>query len=203
MHGLAKQSGAEDDDGALLRAHVAGDAHAFARLYDRHDRAVLVFIRRLLGPALAEAAEDLHQETWIAVSKNAAVFDPERARFAAWLFTIARHKTFDHFRRRKVTVLAGPGDMPFEDAALEIADPILSPLEHVQSRETALKIVAAVEALPLEQRGVFVMFADGGLSLDEIAEVTGVSLETAKSRLRYARAKLRESLAGERTAADV
>ncbi len=203
MQGLAKQGGVEDDDGALLRAHAAGDPYAFARLYDRHERAVFVFIRRLLGPPLAEAADDLCQETWITVSKSAGAFDPERARFAAWLFTIARHKTFDHFRRRKVTILAGPGDMPFEDAALEIAAPIQTPLEQVQSRETAMRIVAAVDALPLEQRGVFVMFADGGLSLDEIAQATGVTVETAKSRLRYARAKLRESLAGERTVADV
>ena len=203
MQGVAQHGEAEADDAALLRAHAAGDAHAFARLYDRHDRAVLVFIRRLLGPALAEAVEDLHQETWIAVSQNAASFDPGRARFAAWLFTIARRKTFDHFRRRKAAVLAGPGDPPFEDAASKIADPVATPLEQVQSRQTALRIVAAVEALPLEQRGVFVMFAEGGLSLDEIAQATGVSAETAKSRLRYARAKLRESLAGERAAADV
>jgi RNA polymerase sigma-70 factor (ECF subfamily) len=203
MQGLAEQSGAEEDDGALLIAHAAGDAHAFSRLYDRHDRAVLVFIRRLLGPALAEGADDLAQETWITVSRNAADFDPGRARFAAWLFTIARHKTYDHFRRRKVAILPGPGDRPFEDAAAEIADPASSPLEQVQSRERAQRIAAAVEALPLEQRGVFVMFADGGLSLEEIAQVTGVNVETAKSRLRYARAKLRESLADERTAADV
>ena len=201
MQSLAERNDAEEDDAVLLRAYAAGDASAFARLYDRHDCAVLVFIRRLLGPALAEAAEDLHQETWITVSKNAASFDPGRARFAAWLFTIARHKTFDHFRRRKVTVLAG--EPSFDDAVLEIADAMPTPLEQIQSRETALKIVAAVEALPLEQRGVFVMFAEGGLSLDEIAQATGVSAETAKSRLRYARAKLRESLAGERTAADV
>jgi hypothetical protein len=58
-----------------------------------------------------------------------------------------------------------------------------------------MEIVAAVEALPLEQRGVFVMFADAGLSLEEIAHATGVAVETAKSRLRYARAKLRQSLA--------
>ncbi len=62
----------------------------------------------------------------------------------------------------------------------------------MQSRERAEEIVAAVEALPLEQRGVFVMFAEGGLSLEEIAQVTGVPVETAKSRLRYARAKLRQ-----------
>ena len=79
-------------------------------------------------------------------------------------------------------------------------DPGQSPLEQVQSRELAQEIVAAVEALPLEQRGAFVMFAQGGLSLEEIAQATGVAVETAKSRLRYARAKLRQLLAGERSA---
>ena len=186
----------EDEDGELLAAHQAGDAHAFARLYDRYDRASFHLIRRILGGAHADAAEDLHQETWIAVSRNAAGFDPARASFAAWLFTIARNKTFDHFRRQKVTVLA----TDLSEAEMTIPDPGQSPLEQVQSRERAEQIVAAVEALPLEQRGVFVMFAHGGLSLEEIAQVTGVAAETVKSRLRYARAKLRQLLAGERSA---
>ncbi len=188
------------DDADLLRAHGAGDAHAFARLYDRYDRACFHLIRRLLGPAHADAAEDLHQETWIAVSNSAAGFNPARASFAAWLFTIARRKTFDHFRRQKVSVLASAAGPALGDAAMRVPDPGQTPLEQVQSRQRAEQIVAAVEALPLEQRGVFVMFAEGGLSLDEIAQVTGVATETAKSRLRYARAKLRQSLAGERSA---
>ena len=58
----------------------------------------------------------------------------------------------------------------------------------------------AVEALPLVQREVFLLFADGGLSLEEIAGATKVGVETAKSRLRYARASLRESLAHWRSA---
>ncbi len=185
------------DDADLLRAHGAGDPHAFARLYDRYDRPCFRFIRRLLGAAHADAAEDLHQETWIAVSKNAAAFDAGKASFAAWLFTIARHKTWDHFRRQKVAVLASAQD---DAAMMLVPDPGQTPLEQVQSREVAQEIVAAVEALPLEQRGAFVMFAQAGLSLEEIAQVTGVTVETAKSRLRYARAKLRQSLAGERSA---
>jgi RNA polymerase sigma-70 factor (ECF subfamily) len=185
------------DDADLLRAHGAGDPQAFARLYDRYDRPCFQFIRRLLGPAHADAAEDLHQETWIAVSRNAAAFDAGKASFAAWLFTIARHKTWDHFRRQKVAALASAQD---DTAMMLIADPGQSPLEQVQSREMAQEIVTAVEALPLEQRGAFVMFAHAGLSLEEIAQVTGVTVETAKSRLRYARAKLRQSLAGERSA---
>jgi RNA polymerase sigma-70 factor (ECF subfamily) len=183
------------EDAELLRAYSAGDPLAFGRLYDRYDPACFRFIRRLLGAAHASAAEDLHQETWISVSKNAGQFDRRKASFAAWLYTIARRKVFDHFRRQKIAVLSAG----FEDAAALVADPGRTPLEQVQSREQAEEIVAAVEALPLEQRGVFVMFADGGLSLEEIAEATGVAVETAKSRLRYARTKLRQSLAGERS----
>src|SRR5438128_9557912 len=89
----------DEDDADLMRAHLAGDPHAFARLYDRYDRQCFQFIRRLLGGAHGDFAEDLHQETWIAVSKNARSFDAGKAIFAAWLFTIARHKTWDHFRR--------------------------------------------------------------------------------------------------------
>ncbi|MBW8813535.1 MAG: sigma-70 family RNA polymerase sigma factor [Caulobacterales bacterium] len=184
------------DDAALLRAHAAGDPQAFARLYDRYDRACFQFIRRLLGAAHGEAAEDVHQETWIAISRSAGAFDPTRSSFAAWLFSIARNKVFDHFRRQRVAILASAQD----DAALAVPDPGQTPLEQVQSRELAQEIVNAVEALPLEQRGVFVMFAQAGLSLEEIAQATGVAVETAKSRLRYARAKLRQSLAGERSA---
>ena len=69
-----------------------------------------------------------------------------------------------------------------------------------KARELAQRLVGAVEALPLEQRGAFVMFTQGGLSLEEIALATGVAVETAKSRLRYARARLRQTLASERSA---
>lgn len=182
------------DAAALLRAHGAGDPHAFARLYDSYDRPCFQFIRRLLGAAHGDAADDVHQETWMAVAKNAAAFDPGKSSFPTWLFTIARHKVWDHFRRQKVAVLASAQ----EDAAMMVADPGQTPLEEVQSRELAREITAAVEALPLEQRGAFVLFAQAGLSLEEIAQVSGVAVETAKSRLRYARAKLRQSLAGER-----
>jgi RNA polymerase sigma factor (sigma-70 family) len=187
------------EDAELLRAHGAGDALAFARLYDRYDRPCFQFIRRMLGPAHAEAAEDLHQETWISISKNAQAFDPAKGSFRTWLFTVARRKVWDHFRRQKVAVLGSAGD----EAAMMIADPGPTPLEEVESRELAQRIVSAVEALPLEQRGAFVMFAHAGLSLEEIAHATGVAVETAKSRLRYARAKLRETLASEKGAVHV
>jgi len=88
------------DDARLLRAHVAGDPQAFAQLYDRYDRPCFQFVRRMLGAAHAEAAEDLHQETWLSIARHATAFDPAKAGFPAWLFTIARRKVWDYFRRQ-------------------------------------------------------------------------------------------------------
>lgn len=196
MLSLAAMKDDPVEDADLLRAHGAGDPHAFSRLYDRYDRPCFQFIRRMLGAAQADAADDLHQETWIAVARNAASFDAARASFPAWLFTIARNKVWDHFRRQKVTVLASSDD----NAAMRVADLGPTPLDQVQSRELAQKVVDAVEALPLEQRSAFVLFAHVGLSLEEVAFATGVGVETAKSRLRYARTALRRALADERSA---
>ncbi|WP_158913299.1 sigma-70 family RNA polymerase sigma factor [Caulobacter sp. S45] len=183
------------NDAELLRAHDAADPQAFARLYDRYDRPCFLFIRRMLGTAHAAAAEDVHQEVWIAIARAAADFDPGKASFATWLFTIARRKVFDHHRRQRVVPLRSDLD----DSAMLVPDPGPTPLDRVESRELVERLVTAVETLPLEQRGAFIMFADAGLSLEEIAQASGVSVETAKSRLRYARAKLRQALAGERS----
>ena len=180
---------AADEDAVLLRAHLDGDREAFARLYDRHDRPCFQFIRRVLGSSGADA-EDLHQETWLAVSRHAPRFDPLKASFGAWLYTIARRKVWDHLRKQ-TTIRLVPGQ---EDLILAVPDLGPTPLQETESRETALALISAVEALPLAQRETFILFAEGGLSLEEIAEITEVSAETSKSRLRYARATLRRVL---------
>ena len=180
-------------DAELLCAHAAGEPQAFTQLYDRYDRSCFLFIRRMLGAANENAAEDLHQETWISISKSARAFDPSKASFRTWLFTIARRKVWDHFRRQRVTVLASAP----VDAAMMIPDEGPTPQDQAESRELAQRLVAAVDALPLAQRDVFVLFAHAGLSLEEISKVTGAGVETTKSRLRYARATLRLTLAAE------
>ena len=109
---------------------------------------------------------------------------------------IVRRKVWDYFRRQRVTVLSSSAPV---DAAMTVPDEGPTPLDQVESRELAQRVVAAVEALPLAQRDVFVLFAHAGLSLEEISEVTGSGVETAKSRLRYARAALRLTLAAERS----
>jgi len=185
---------AVDADEALLAAWVRGEQAAFARLYDRHDRACFDFIRRLLGPEATAIAEELHQETWVAVSRAAAGFDADKARFGTWLFTIARNKVMDHFRQhaKLVTIAGSEGEALAQSLPDEAA---ATPERLAHDRELGAALLREVEALPLAQREAFVLFAWDELSLEEVASVTQVGVETAKSRLRYARTTLRTRLA--------
>lgn len=190
---------ATQGDDALMQAFLSGDEEAFGRLYDRYDRQCLHFIRRLLGPAHRSAAEDVHQETWMAAAAGGAHFSQGKGAFSTWLLTIARNKAFDHLRRQKVAYIGGtesPDDDGQADSVLErLPHDGPTPPELVQSRQLAAAMIEAVDALPLPQREVFVLFAAAGMSLEEIAVATQAGVETVKSRLRYARAALKPALA--------
>jgi RNA polymerase sigma-70 factor (ECF subfamily) len=191
-----------DSDESLMRAFAAGDAAAFARLYDRHERASWRFIRQRLGPAHESAADDVLQETWISVAKAAPRY-VATARFTTWLFTVARSRAIDHLRAQSNAPLSldaqreGEADEEGERWADRVpADEAAGPLARVESRQQARDYLAALEQLPAAQREAFVLQAEGGLSVEEVASATGVGAETAKTRLRYAKAKLRSLLAG-------
>jgi len=183
----------EASDEALLAAYAAGDARAFAELYERHERPVYRYFLR--QGATPPQADDLMQDTWLAIVRHAAHFEP-RARFTTWLYTIARSKLVDHWRGRDDAVsLDGAandpdGDLPFEIDAGDAQRPDVQAM----SREQARAFVDAVGQLPPAQREAFLLQAEGGLSLEEIAAVTNAGHETVKSRLRYAMAKLRTAM---------
>ena len=183
-------------DEALLAAYAAGDAGAFAALYARHERPVFRFLRRSLGNDAA--AEDLLQEVWIAVVRNAASFEP-RARFTTWLYGIARHRLIDHWRARRENVsLDDAANDPIDAAPALIemlaADASGQPEVQALSRAQAQAFVTAVEQLPAPQREAFLLHAEAGMTVEEVAQLTGVGHETAKSRLRYAMNRLRTAL---------
>jgi RNA polymerase sigma-70 factor (ECF subfamily) len=186
-------------DAALLASYAAGDAAAFNTLYARHERPVFRFLRRSLGADGEAFADELHQDVWLAVVRNAARYEP-RARFTTWLYGIARSKLIDHWRARRPAVsLDDPaGDDDGDDATLLDrlpAGPAVQPEVQALTRAQAAAFLRAVEALPPVQREAFLLHAEGELTLAEIGTLTGVGLETAKSRLRYALAKLRTTLA--------
>jgi len=178
-------SGPPDEE--LMLAYAAGDAAAFDALYARHRGAVFRYLRRQAGNAAI--AEEIFQDVWLRLIDARASYAP-RAKFTTWLFTIAHNRLMDHFRANARAALVSYDDDPIDDVAADTPRPD----ESLARKRDAARLLAAIEALPAAQREAFLLQQEGELSLEEIAAVTGVNRETAKSRLRYAMGKLRAEL---------
>jgi RNA polymerase sigma-70 factor (ECF subfamily) len=173
----------ERSNEALMAAYADGDTNAFEELYQRHRGPLYRYIRRQVGDATT--ANDLYQGCWEKIIRARAGYRAA-APFQAWMYRIAHNHIVDQFRRSR------PAAEVSADA-LQADDP--GPDQVLASAQAAARLAAAVLALPAEQREAVLLRLEAGLDLRDIAEVTGVSLETAKSRLRYAVAKLKQSLA--------
>ena len=182
----------DPSDETLMLRFAGGDLAAFDTLYHRNELAVWRFVFRSVK--VQAVADDLLQDVWFAVARNARSYEV-KAKFKTWLFTLARNRLVDYLRTAKNHA---PLDMNDDDERSLLntlaADSGFGPLRQLQSREQGSALIAAVEQLPDEQREAFLLQAEGDLSVQEIAEATGVTFETAKSRLRYARASLRQQL---------
>lgn len=180
-------------DEALMQSFARGHVNSFEQLYDRHETGVWRFVFRSVQNQAV--ADDLVQELWFAVARTATSYEPT-AKFKTWLFTMARNRVIDHVRTAKnhanIDAENDEGESVFSDLA---ADSRLGPLRQVSSRQQAKALLDAIEQLPEDQREAFLMQAEGDMSVEEIAVAVGVSFETAKSRLRYARSKLKVLLA--------
>jgi RNA polymerase sigma-70 factor (ECF subfamily) len=178
---------ASPSDEELMLAYRAGDASAFDALYARHRGSVFRYLRRQAGSAAL--AEELFQDVWLRLIDARATYEP-RAKFTTWLFTIAHNRLMDHFRSRARSALVSYEDDPIDDVAADTP----RPEDALARKQDAARLLAAIAALPAAQREAFVLQQEGELSVEEIAAVTGVNRETAKSRLRYAVGKLRAGL---------
>ncbi len=182
----------DESDEELMARYGRGDAAAFESLYRRHEMRIWRYLERNVGNRAT--ADDLMQEVWFAVARDAARYSPT-ARFTTWLFTIAHNRMIDSVRtKRRQTSL---NVMGFEaDAVVEqlTASPSAGPFAMAVARDQAGSLARAFESLPEEQREAFLLQIEGDLSVEEIATITDSSFETTKSRLRYARTKLRELL---------
>jgi RNA polymerase sigma factor (sigma-70 family) len=183
-------------DEALMLQYAQGHAGAFEMLYNRHEKSVWRYVFRSVQNQAV--ADDLMQDVWLAVAKNAAHYEPGRngAKFKTWLFTLAHHRMIDHTRTAKHhTSLDADDDASQSLHETLVADSGFGPLKQLASREQARALLQAVEQLPSDQREAFLLQAEGDLSVQDIAAAMQVSFETAKSRLRYARSKLKSLLA--------
>jgi RNA polymerase sigma factor (sigma-70 family) len=191
---------AQETDENLMLRFGRGEAAAFEFLYQRHESRVFRYLRRNVKNEAT--ANDLTQEVWFAVVRGAGNYQPT-AKFTTWLFTIAHNRMVDVIRANHrlqsldAAAVADPEGRDAQDLSLLdrlAADRKLEPSAQVQSQDEAAALLIAVEQLPAEQRSAFLLQAEGELSVEEIADATGSNFETVKSRLRYARAKLRQLL---------
>src|SRR5689334_4951606 len=181
----------------MLR-YQRGDRSAFGELVRRHKKPLYNFVLRHLRST--GAAEDVTQETFLHVVQRAAEFKHE-ARFSTWLYTIARNLSIDHGRKMKHRKHASLDQSVSDDTG---ARPLLEVVPDNRPENDAARasewtdmrrsIVDAVEALPDDQREVFLLREVANLPFKEIAEVTGIAENTVKSRMRYALERLRTAL---------
>jgi len=181
----------DDEDAQLMLAYARGEMRSFETLYSRHRAALYRYLVRQARDT--EIANDLFQEVWSRVIVNRARYEP-RAKFRTFLFTLAHNCFIDHCRRAK----SRPQGLGVEDAdaadLLPAGDDARPDFE-LERDESSRRYRAALATLPPEQRDVYLLHEESDLSLEEIAHVTGVGAETAKSRLRYAVGKLKAALA--------
>jgi len=184
---------AHTDEDCMAR-YQDGDERSFRVLYLRYRDKLYRYTLRLA--AHPQEAEEVFQEVWLAVVRGKRGYTPG-ASFAAWLFAIAHRRAADRWRAlgRHAPDSIHVADQEEAEAAHErTPSATLSPEGHAHNDALGDALQRAVRTLPLPQREAFLLKAEGGLSLDDIASATGASRETVKSRLRYAQQRLRAAL---------
>lgn len=167
----------------LERVRDERDEAAFAQLFDHFAPRVKAFLMR--SGADAALAEECTQEVMATLWHKAALFNPDRASVATWVFTIARNKKIDVLRKQR---RPEPEDLPWGPEA----EPDQADIIGLQ-QETE-KLGRAIAALPLKQRELIEKAYFGELSHSEIAAETGLPLGTIKSRIRLALDRLRHAM---------
>jgi RNA polymerase sigma-70 factor (ECF subfamily) len=180
-----------DADEPLMLAYAAGRAAAFDTLYTRHKGPVFRYLVRHCNDA--RLAEELFQDVWTSVIRVRATYAPT-AKFTTWLYTLAHNRLVDHWRAKGQLFVSIDGDDEDDEALALPGARGDEPETRAASREIGARIAAALGSLPAVQRDAFLLQQEAGMSLAQIAELTGAGEETVKSRLRYATAKLRAAL---------
>ncbi len=169
-----------DENTEIARGLERRDPDLLDRLIEKYQHRLLRYLVYLTGSR--ELAEDLFQETWIRVLERGHQYDA-RHEFSTWLFTIARNLVIDHLRRRQPVSLDGLADnddaAPFDIPATGQA----SAFDVTVQREQNAQISAGMKKIAAEYREALVLRFQEGMTLEEIAGVTGAPLGTVKSRI--------------------
>jgi len=167
---------------ALFRVG-AGESAALKEVYERTSAKLFGICLRILGEP--NEAEDVLQEVYVSVWRNASAFNAERGSPVTWLAAIARNRSIDRVRARR------PGRFAPADAALEVADGAPSALARIEASEGSAQLAGCLGELErLHQSAIRSAFLDG-LTYETLARQAGVPLGTMKSWIRRSLFKLK------------
>jgi RNA polymerase sigma factor (sigma-70 family) len=178
------------DERPLMARLAAGDKSAAGDLYDLYGRQIYALAYRMLQDP--SAAEDVTQEVFVKIWRNAARFDPERGRAATWILHMAYTTAVDQVRARR---RASPSRY---DALPDEPDPGADPAGDAETAVLGAQVRGAMMRLPAEQRQALELAYFGALTQQEIAGQLAIPLGTVKSRVRLGLEALRQFLASPR-----
>ncbi|MFT5425587.1 MAG: RNA polymerase sigma-70 factor (ECF subfamily) [Gammaproteobacteria bacterium] len=186
MEGSKNETLSDED---LMLNYQQGNAAAFEVLYQRHKGGVY---RYLLAKCYRqEIAEELFQDVWMKLIAARDRYEV-RAKFTTYIYQLAHNHFIDYYRKTRTDVFQQKDqDADVEQIVANGQRQADETLDMLRQTETLSELI---DNLPDEQREAFMLKEEAGLTVAEIAEVTGVSAEAAKSRLRYAVKKLRTGL---------
>lgn len=182
------------DEDLMLR-YSGGDLAAFKELYQRHSHGLYRFIA--WRAPRKEWVDEVMQESWASLHQARTRYEAISS-FRTYLYQIARNRLIDLMRQHQMVSATDLGEHEDGDAAYDhLADAsqvVQSPEQALDDKQQVAGLHQAIRALPSEQREALVLQQFNGMSLEEIAQLAAVPVETIKSRLRYAMRKLRQSL---------
>lgn len=176
-------------DEILMRDYVSGDIQAFEILYGKYKGQLYRYFFRQTNSK--EIAQELFQDVWIKIINARSNYEPT-AKFSTFIYRVAHNHLIDYFRKSNNDALQKTDTSKSLDTYC--GQPCNNPEKTNQDRQNATMIIEQIEKLPEEQREAIVLKLGSDMSTKEIATITGVSAEAAKSRIRYAMSKIKRIL---------
>ena len=172
------------EDTGIIKAVLEGDTESFRLLVQRYQKPIIRMIANLINDR--HICEDVAQEVFLAAYKKLPSFDPARGSFSTWLFTIAKNKSINAMKKRRISSVSNPPENPdFHE-----------PADSLIRDELFVKLDWALNSLSPGHRRALVLAEFENLPYEQIAQIEGVRVGTIKSRINRAKHRLRSALDG-------
>jgi len=182
------------DELKVIERVLNGDTDAFGILVKRYEKQIVNYVFRMIGNY--QDALELSQEVFLKAYLALKSYKSEYS-FSTWLYKIARNRTIDFIRKKKLNTVSIEGKGNEDSLKPQYEDSGLRPDEVYEKKRRANLVEKAVAKLPEEYREVIIMYHVDGLKYEEIADILGVPIGTVKNRIFRARKMLKDMLEGE------